>query len=235
MEQLATPKCWQDFADVMSAGIDRVILYGPPGTGKTHAGLYQGVKNNAPAYRLVCSEEMTSASVEGTWKPNGDRWQFAEGPAVRAWRAGGRLVVDEGDKASGDVLGVLLNFLDSVESASWENPDTGEIVTPGAGFSAVITSNIEDPDYLPPALADRFPVKLEINAPHPLALARLPQHLRGVANAVISAEPERRVSLRAFYAYDLLTRSMTTERASELVFGKGRAEAIHDALAVGSL
>ena len=24
------PQCWQDFNDVIAAGVDRVILYGPP-------------------------------------------------------------------------------------------------------------------------------------------------------------------------------------------------------------
>jgi len=89
---------------------------------------------------------------------------------------------------------------------------------------------------LPMALRDRFPVAIEINAPHPSALLSLPVGLRTVANAVISSEPERRVSLRAFYAYNTLLQSgMTMERASVLTFGAQKAEAIIDAVRVGSL
>lgn len=232
--QEVLPKCWSDFNDVVQAGIDRVILFGPPGTGKTYAGLTNGVSQDK-ALRLICSEEMTTADIEGTWKPNGDKWTFAEGVAVQAWRTGGRLVVDEGDKASGDVLGKLLAFLDSTESSSWQNPDTLEVVKPQPGFSAVITSNIEHPDDLPVALRDRFPVAIEINAPHPDALARLPESLRLVAKAVISAEPERRVSLRGFYAFQQLLPTVGEERACELAFGKRKAEAIIEALRVGKI
>lgn len=228
-------QCWQDFFDVVNAGIDRVILFGAPGTGKTFAGLNYGKVDNG-AFRLICSEDMTTADVSGTWKPNGNDWTFSEGVAVQAWRAGGRLVVDEGDKASGDVQGQLLNFLDSTASSSWQNPDTLEIVTPKEGFSAVITSNVEHPDDLPMALRDRFPVAIEINAPHPQALVSLPAELRKVASAVVSAEPERRVSLRGFYAYQqLLDSGLSEERSAVLTFGKRKAEAIIEALRIGRL
>jgi MoxR-like ATPase len=229
------PQCWQDFSDVIKAGIDRVLLYGPPGTGKTYAGLFYG-NITGGSYRLVCSEDMTTADVSGTWKPNGDNWTFAEGVAVQAWRAGGRLVVDEGDKASGDVLGQLLNFLDNHASSSWQNPDTGEVVTPQPGFSAVITSNIEHPDDLPIAIRDRFPVAIEINAPHPEALSLLSENLRKVAESVVSAEPERRVSLRGFYAYQQLVQSgLSEERSAILTFGRKKAEGIVEALRIGRL
>jgi len=233
METMATPKCWQDFHDVIDAGIQRIILHGNPGTGKTFTALTHGV-SNAGALRLICSEEMTSADIEGTWKPSATEWHYSEGVAVKAWRSGARLVVDEGDKASGDIIGKLLNFLDSVGSSSWQNPETGEVITPHSEFSAIITSNIEEPDHLPTALRDRFSVAININAPHPNALLALPENLRVIANAVISAEPERRVSLRAFYDYATLLERMPMERAGELVFGANRAEAIIDAIKMGS-
>jgi len=232
------PKCWQDFADVINAGINKVILFGAPGTGKTYGGLTYGVGDGG-AHRLICTEDMTTAQVSGAFMPDADGFKFMQGSALLAWKGngqvGGRLVVDEVDKASGDVLGELLSFLDSEASASFMQPDTNEVFTPLQGFSAVMTSNIEHPDDLPMALRDRFPVAIEINAPHPEALLTLPDDLRVVANAVISAEPHRRVSLRAFYAYATLLKSMTPERASVLAFGAQKSEAIIDAIRVGAL
>jgi hypothetical protein len=233
MTEILTPQCWQDFNEVMDAGIKRVLLYGFTGTGKT----YTALTHNAPngALRLICSDEMTKADLEGTWKPKAGEWHYAEGTAVKAWRTGARLVVDEGDKASGDVLGIMLNFLDSVASSSWTNPDTNEVVTPHQDFSAIITSNIEVPEMLPDALRDRFSIRININAPHPNALKMLPENLRVVANAVISAEPERRFSLRAFYDFNqLLESGLKMERACELTFGKTSAEAIIDAIRLGA-
>ena len=134
------------------------------------------------------------------------------------------------------MFGELLNFLDSTDSSSFAHPETNEVFTPLSGFSAVMTSNIEHPDDLPMALRDRFPVAIEINAPHPNALLSLPVELRPIASAIISAEPGRRVSLRAFYSYNTLLKSgMTMERASVMAFGAQKSEAIIDAIRVGSL
>jgi MoxR-like ATPase len=231
----AMAQCWQDFADVMSAGVDRVILFGVPGTGKTFAGLTYGLTEGQSAHRLVCNEEMTSADVTGMFLPNSDGgFSWLDGMATKAWRDGGRLVIDECDKPSGDVSSLLLSFTDTVASASYDLP-TGERVKPKEGYSVVMTTNLEHPDELPIALRDRFPVALEINAPHPNALLTLPEDLRKVAEAVISAEPERRASIRAFYAYAQLRETLGAERSARIVFGETRGEAIIDALRVGSL
>lgn len=238
-EVMAQAKCWTDFEDVVKAGIKKVILFGAPGTGKTYAGLTHEVGEGG-SFRLVCTEDMTTAQVSGTWMPNAEAWSFAEGMALKAWRGngqvGGRLVIDEVDKASGDVEGELHNFTDSFASASFMNPETGEVVRPLDGFSVIATTNIENPDWLAPALRDRFPIAIEINAPHPNALKALPENLREVANAVISAEPARRVSLRAFYDYQVLMNSgMEIGRSAELAFGKVRGEAIVEALNIGTV
>ena len=54
MSENQMPECWQDFADVIGAGVGKVLLYGLPGTGKTYAGLKQG-KTEGGAFRLICS------------------------------------------------------------------------------------------------------------------------------------------------------------------------------------
>jgi MoxR-like ATPase len=231
--------CWRDFSDVLSAGISRVLLYGPPGTGKTFAALHQGV-GDAPAERLVCTEDLTAGEITGTWMPSGEnRFQWREGPAIRAWRGaeghGGRLVLDEVDRASGDALATLLAVTDSPESARWRNPDTLEWVQPGEHFSVVMTSNIEDLEEIPRSLRDRFPISIRVDRPQREAVGRLSRDLRAAALAGSLGPEGRRVSLRSFYAFDELRMHHGPERAAELVFGAGVAQSVLDALNIGAV
>ena len=230
------PACWMDFVDALDAGIDRIVLYGPSGTGKTYAALRLGL-GPAGAHRLVCTEDMTSADVTGCWMPTASgRFEWLDGAAVRAWRGdgtvGGRLVVDEADRAAGDVLALLLAVCDTDGSARFDHPATGEAVTPNDGFTVVMTTNLERPEELPAALRDRFPVAIEIDAPHPDAVELLPEDLREAALAVGAAPVPRRASLRAFYAYARLRECVEPERAARLAFGVARGQEIADALVI---
>lgn len=238
MDTQNLPECWQNVHDVLSAGIDRIILFGPPGTGKTYAGLTLGNTNNG-AWRLECTEEMTQADITGAWMPNGKgTWDWHVGKAVKAWEGdgirGGRLVIDEIDKASGDVLAMLLAMTDTPDSCEWEHPETGRKVRPRQGFSVVMTTNVEDLRELPQALLDRFPIRQRINTPHPNGLMRLPSDLRGPAAASADADRDRRFSLRAFQAFDTLRKSVGAERAAKLVFGR-HAQSILDAIMVNGV
>lgn len=231
------PECWQALEDCLNNGVDRIILYGPSGIGKTYAGLNMGNVEGG-AYRLVCTEDMTNADVTGAFMPNErGTFQWNYGSAVKAWEGngliGGRLIVDEVDKASGDVFATLLAMLDSPESATWENPENGRIHRPRPGFSAIMTTNIENMEELPTALADRFPVRIRINAPHPTALLALSPDLRTYAVRMADAG-ERRISLRAFMAFDKLRKNLGDERAAVLTFGN-RAQSIIDAIAVDKI
>jgi len=233
----ALPECWQALEDCLNAGIDRVILYGPAGIGKTYAGMTMG-DVEAGAYRLVCTEDMTNMDVTGGFMPsNNGGFMWLDGSALKAWKGngtkGGRLIVDEIDKAGGDVFATLLAMLDSPQSASFEHPETGEVVRPLAGFSAVMTTNVEEMAELPTALADRFPIRIRINEPHPSALTRLSPDLREYAVRMADAG-DKRISLRAFMALDTLRKSVGMERACELTFGV-RAKQILDAIAVDKL
>lgn len=228
------PECWQDVQDCLNAGVDRIVLFGPAGTGKTYAGLNYGDVTGG-AHRLVCTEDMTSMDVTGAFMPDGNgKFSWVAGAGLKAWEGngvtGGRLIVDEIDKASGDVFALLLAMLDSPESASWEHPETGRIHRPKDGFSAVMTTNIEDMEELPMALSDRFPVKIRINAPHPDALLRLSPDLRDYAVRMADAG-KRRISLRTFMAYDKLRKQLGDERSARIIF-KDRAESVLDAIAV---
>jgi MoxR-like ATPase len=232
-------QCWKDLADVMAAGVTRVLLYGPPGTGKTFAALHHGVRTT-PAERLVCTEDLTTGEITGTWMPVDEgRWRWYEGPAIRAWGAqggrGGRLVVDEVDRAAGDALSTLLAVTDTDGSARWRHPETGEWRSPGPAFSVVMTTNLEDLDDLPGALRDRFAIAIRVDRPHPSAVASLSEDLRRPALCGSIGDPARRVSLRSFYAFDRLRASCGAQRAAALVFGDERGAGVMDALAIASL
>jgi len=234
---LALPECWRDFQDAMASGIDRIILYGPSGSGKSYGGLTMG-DVTAGSFRLTCTEDMTSADITGHFIVNGNVWEWNDGSVLRAWKGtgshGGRLVADEIDKASGDVLSQLLNMFDTPESASWTHPSTKQTFRPNEGFSVVMTTNIEDMRELPTALKDRFPVAIRINRPHPNALLRLSPDLRDAASASIDADGDRRFSLRAFMAFDKLRPQLGMERAATMVFGKKSGD-IMDALKVNEV
>jgi MoxR-like ATPase len=178
---------------------------------------------------------MTNMDVTGGFMPNGKGgFQWLNGSALKAWQGngvkGGRLIVDEVDKASGDVFATLLSMLDSPESASYEHPETGEVIRPLQGFSAIMTTNIENMGELPTALADRFPIRIRINEPHPSALLRLSPDLRKYAVRMADAGDDR-ISLRAFIALDKLRASVGMGRACSLTFGD-RSRQILDALAI---
>jgi len=231
------PQCWKDVENALNAGIDRLILFGVPGTGKTFAGLNYG-DVTAGAWRLICTEDMTNADVTGHYKMNGDGgWSWSEGSAIKAWKGdgtrGGRLVIDEIDKAGGDVFATLLAMTDSPESAKWENPDNGRLVRPQDGFSVVMTTNIEHMDELPEALKDRFPVAIRINQPHPDALQKLSADLREYAVRMADAG-ERRISLRTFFAFDKLRKSLGDLESARLVFGS-QAQSFMDAIAINKI
>jgi MoxR-like ATPase len=233
------PSCWKDVNDALAAGIDRLILFGPPGTGKTFGGLNLGDVTGG-AFRLICNEDMTAADVTGHFMPTADgTWKWLDGAVLKAWQGngqtGGRIVADEIDRASGDVLSLLLNMFDSPESASWQHPDTGHVFKPTKNFSVVMTTNIEDMRDLPVALRDRFPIAIRIDRPHPGALAQLSPHLRAPAAAAVDADKARRFSVRSFMAFDqLCIKGMDIERAAFLVFGN-HSKDILDAIRIDSV
>ena len=215
--------CWTDIETALSAGVNRLVLYGPPGTGKTYAGLTMATQDR-PTFRLICTPDMTNADVTGAWMPN-EKGTFSwhEGQAVKAWRTGGRLIVDEIDKAGGDVFATLLAMTDSPESCRWENPQTGKTETPADGFSVVMTTNLEQLEELPEAIRSRFPIRIRVDRPHKTALERLSVDLRAYAERAADLG-ERRIDLRSFYAYDNLRKAIGAERAAYLIFGKSAKE-----------
>lgn len=221
------PPCWRLFNAVVDHA-DRILLHGVSGTGKTLQALTTGLQADQTSTYLVLTEDTPAAEIRGMFVPCGGEFVWQDGPAVVAWRTGGRLVLDELDHASGDVLSLLMAITDSAATARLSLP-TSVTVRPATGFTVIATMN-GDPDHLPPALRDRFPVCLEIDAVHPAALASLPTDVRAAAMATALLPPERRLSVRAWHAFAAL-RPVTGERhAAEAVFGRPRAGDVLDAL-----
>ena len=231
MSEEMKDNCWDTFKQIVHAGVDRVILYGPPGTGKTFSALHSVKREGQESHRLTCTDDMTNMDVTGGFLPSADGgFQWIEGVAIKARRTGARLVVDEIDKAGGDVFATLLNMTDSDGSSEWEHPVTGEKTPPAPGYPVVMTTNVEHIEELPQALIDRFPVRLRIDRPHPDALATLPRHWRGYADRMADAGSER-MSLRLFQSMNKLSNQMGEEKAAQLILGE-RAQAFLEAIKI---
>ena len=212
---------WSEIESVVESGA-HVLLYGPPGTGKTRAA------TSSEAYSLTLTEETPAAELRGHYVPRGGEFIWQDGPAIRAWREGKRLVLNEIDKASGDSLTFLLAALDDPEVARLTLP-TGETVRPRPGYHAIATMNGDPDASLPAPLRDRFAVAIAVTAPHPDALARLQcDPLANAVAATIGAGPDRQVTLRQAFAFIRLSQRLENRAlAARAVWGERGADVLN--------
>lgn len=234
------PKLWDTVNQACVHG-RRVLLWGPPGTGKSFAGT-NAVNNTAPISRLYLTMDTPAAEVRGHFLPNeAGSFSWHDGPGIRAWRSGGRLVIDEIDAASGDTLTLLMGLLDDEETARLTLP-TNETVMPEKGFSCVATTN-QKPTIMPEALLDRFDVVAYVNWPCPAAFEPSQWHSPDLchiaAKTLFSTENELRgdnerpIGLRAFRSVDrLLAAGVPTEAAFQMVMGEKVSSSLLDAMKV---
>lgn len=206
----------------------RVLFYGPPGTGKTYAAVHGG-KDKRPTYTVTVTDDMSAAELRGHYIPEGDKFTWHDGVAIKAWREGARLVINEIDRASGDIEVLLHAILDDEATAVLTLP-TGETVRPEAGFAVIATMNGQ-PEDLESALRDRFPVMIEVSEPNPEAIQQLPEDLRDVAAKTVDVPEARRLTLRAWMEFARLRPVVGEGVAAEAVFGP-RSKDVLDALAM---
>lgn len=229
---------WADIEMACRAS-NRVLLWGPPGTGKS----FVGTTTKNDLFRLYLTLDTPGSEIRGHYLPSetgGFLWH--DGPATRAWRTGGRLVIDEIDAASGDSLTLLLGYLDDPASSKMTLP-TNETITPAEGFSCVATTN-QMPSSLPDALLDRFEVVIQATMPNPAAFKPSLWHDQGLRDAAqrivyVPSNPPAKgrggkvIGLRNLRAVDaLVARGLTLEDASRLVIGDDAARWLVSAMKI---
>ena len=219
---------WNDIEQVVESGVN-ALLYGPPGTGKTRCA------TNGDSYSITLTMETPAAELRGHFVPEGTKFVWFDGPAIRAWREGKRIVLNEIDQASGDAMTFLHALLDDPAVARLTLPN-GETVTPKKGFQAVATTNAMDlPMVLPEALLDRFAVRIKVMEPHPQALAELGNRvLAELVTRTIGKAPEARVSLRQAIAFQRLAKEVGAETAASAILGSVLKDATMLAAVVGA-
>ena len=155
--------CWEKLNSVISVS-DRILLYGVAGTGKTYQANRLGLKKGQGTYNITLTADSTATELMGHYIATSDggfRWK--DGNGVRAFKEGARLVVNEIDHAGADVQTFLHALLDK----------------PLENFQCIATMN-GYPEDLPEPLADRFPVKINVDSVHPDALEGLGNKLRAI-------------------------------------------------------
>lgn len=192
-----------DVIEAIERGAFRVLLYGPPGTGKTTSAYNAARALKKNVYNITLSDETPAAELRGHFVPAGTEWIWMDGPAIRAYKEGAVLILDEIDKASQDCLDFLHGLLNDPDLARITLPN-GETVFMHEGFQCIATMNGELED-LQPALQDRFAIAIEVRNPHPDAIAALPKDLQSAAKKVEDYEnAQRPATLRRWGAFALL-------------------------------
>ncbi len=222
--------CWTLATDVLASGF-HVLLHGGIGLGKTTFALQAGLTGSEPLPQgLTLTDGMTLGDMFGRFWLKSGTSEWIDGPATRALRAGSRLVLNEVESASGEIMTALHALTDHPTIARVALPN-GEILTPAPGFRVVMTSNFIPAESLPAPLVDRA-ISIEIDSPHPDSVMALPEDLRQAArSSCIQKDAKRRVSMRAWHHFAALRRSIGEEAASQAVFA-GRSDDILDAFAI---
>jgi len=227
--------CWKMIASVLGK-TRRTLLYGPPGTGKTYSAVKQStpldMNGKANVYQITMTEDTAAANLEGFYKPAKDGgFEWHDGIAIQAWRNGGRLVINEIDHASPDAMTFLHAILDDKDIAGITlNNKEKETVRPSEGFTVIATSNA-DPESLPQALKDRFPVAIHIDEIHPKALEKFPKAWhQAISDTSLSTDEGERISIRKWDEFfKLQEQGLDIDTAGLVVFGD-RAEELLDAI-----
>jgi MoxR-like ATPase len=214
---------WELVETVLKSGAGPIHLSGPPAIGKSRAS-YMVSHNGLPIYPVYVTEDMSAAKLIGYERFNASGASvFTPGPMLLAWGMTGkpgRLILEEIDAASGDVLTTCLSALDDPAHAQYILP-TGEVVRPDPDCYQVVCTSNEPRHTLPAALADRCSISFELTEPHPSAIGALPTDLQDAATKSFAIrESNRRVSMRQWFAFARLSTRLSRPVAAAAVFGR---------------
>lgn len=213
---MPSPGCWA-LVEAVLGKARRALLYGPPATGKTHIASYIG--GGKTTYSVTLTEDMPEAELRGHYVPRGNEFVWQDGPAIRAWKEGSNLVINEINRASPEVLSFLFVLLDDPKTAILTLP-TGETVRPHKDFRVFGTMN-GDPSSLPEPLQDRFPVQINVNKTNPKVLELFPREMRGLVRKTMDLSGDRRITVRQWLAFwEMLAAGVGADAAGHTVFRK---------------
>jgi MoxR-like ATPase len=209
---------WALIARILAESTDHVLLFGPPGVGKTAAAVRAFRERGSLVFSVTVTDDMAAAELIGHFiVGQGGSYTWHDGPAVRAWRTGAGLVINELELASGPVTTALHAILDDPAVAQLTLA-SGETVTPAPGFRAIATSNAHPAD-LTPALLDRLTLRLHVREPHPEALRALAPADREFLLRAYQA-PRPALTYREYRSFLDLLPVYGERAAAEAVFGE---------------
>lgn len=218
-----------ELAETVLPHVHRMLITGRPGTGKTHLAQHFNTDGRA-VYAVTLTPEMSAADLIGSYVVHKGEMTWNDGPAIRAWREGSRLNLNEIDRGSPETESILYALLDDFSVARLTLP-TGETVVPHPRFQAVVTSNLDGRQALPEALLSRLPVQIEVTDIHPEALKTLDEDLQKVAVKTNAAAEGERLSFRVWQTVQHLRPLVGTDVALSAVLG-ARAKDFQAALTI---
>jgi MoxR-like ATPase len=219
---------WEFIERVLGDKSTRVVFIGGlPGTGKTYTAMRSGLGKDQNVYSVTMTPETPASELRGFWMPKGSEFVWQDGVFVKAMREGARVVINEIAHASHDVLAFLYPVLEGRDTAAITLPNA-ETVIPTTGFQVICTDNVEF-EYLPDAIKDRFDSKLQVDTPHPAAIARLDDKFREAAKRSFALDEERRTSIRGWLKVQEFEKTLGMQDAFRAVFGSEQGHHLYTA------
>lgn len=210
-------------------------LFGPPGSGKTFSAWKFGCELFGPerVARLSMNDDRTVPEILGHYiqGKNGMVWNALN--LVPIYQNGGLVIIDELKLASSPVQDCFLEIMEDADGISKLTLTSGEVIPRHPEFRLIATHN-DPPDFMNPALRDRFNVHLYVAEPHPAALEKFSDNkisdfcLTMYRNA--SAQVFSYRKLRTFE--NMVQSGESRELSAELLFGT-QSQQFLNALTVG--